>query len=196
MSNYTHQPDSKALSFSIIALKAVFKKHLIGKDKPYESLLREFLKYDYYDDDIGLPDTGKAVYSKVNINSGTYRKWLVQIHSDLMDLIQEEQAPALSYSKYHCLLVIRGQLKTSATIPMMLSHVPKIGEDICLPFLKATLLSESFYVNKITHRFSDRKHQIVLFLESGYFNAYLKMEDEKEYIVNRYEWIKKEHAKF
>lgn len=196
MSNYTHQPDSKALSFSIIALKSVFKKHLIGKEKPYEPLLREFLKYDYYDDDMGLPKSGKSVYSKVNINSGTYRKWLLQIHSDLMDVIEDQEPSALNYPKYHCLLVIRGRSKTSASIPMVLAHVPKVGEDIQLSFLKATLLSESFYVNKIQHHFSDTGHQIVLFLEPGHFNAYLKMEDEKEYIVNRYEWMKKERAKF
>lgn len=58
-------------------------------------------------------------------------------------------------------------------------HIPKVGENVSLPFLDSKVRSESFYVESVHHEFRSNKHEIFIGLKSGYFNAYWHFRKEK-----------------
>lgn len=53
-----------------------------------------------------------------------------------------------------------------------LSHVPRVGENIRLPFVSATMPLTSFYVENITHKFENNVQTIVITLKIGDYNEY------------------------
>jgi len=50
--------------------------------------------------------------------------------------------------------------------------MPRIGENITVPFLRAKVGTDSFYVQDIRHQFFGSTHLIDIDLKGGYFNSY------------------------
>ena len=88
------------------------------------------------------------------------------------------------------------EAKTYAHIETTFTQIPRVGENIELPFLKAKLETNNFFVNSIKHEFTDEQHEIILFLKPGNFNAFKKMKEEEEKHTNFYAWMKKEQEKW
>lgn len=55
---------------------------------------------------------------------------------------------------------------------MHLNYIPRIGENMDLPFIKAKLISDYLYVHNIRHWFNNDLHTIDIYLKRGFFNSY------------------------
>ena len=53
-----------------------------------------------------------------------------------------------------------------------LQHLPRIGECVTIPFLRATIGFDRFYVKDIRHDFSGTTHYIDIDLKGGFYNKY------------------------
>lgn len=53
-----------------------------------------------------------------------------------------------------------------------LSQIPRIGENITVPFLEAEIGCNCFYVQDIRHHFGGIIHTIDIDLKGGFFNSY------------------------
>jgi hypothetical protein len=63
-----------------------------------------------------------------------------------------------------------------------LKHVPKVGEQVEIPFFRARLGTETFYVQSVTHEFSDTKQTIVFELYPGFFNPFWYIRKGEAYL--------------
>tara|TARA_B110000114_G_scaffold169369_1_gene193228 strand:- start:95 stop:697 length:603 start_codon:yes stop_codon:yes gene_type:complete len=67
-------------------------------------------------------------------------------------------------------------------------HIPKVGENVSLPFLDSKVRSQSFYVESVYHEFRGNKHEIFIGLKSGYFNTYWHFRKEKAWATNEIDY--------
>ncbi|MEX2350242.1 MAG: hypothetical protein WD554_05130, partial [Flavobacteriaceae bacterium] len=138
------------------------------KSKQRYSQLIEFLSSkDYYnDDDLPYP-TLKEIEIKTGLKSYKIRKQLKEIYESLFnyeytfDFNKVEIFFHVDYFKNY------GTVKCSN-----LQHLPKIGENITLAFLKAKVGTDYFFVEDIRHQFEENKQTIFVHLKGGIYNSY------------------------
>lgn len=57
--------------------------------------------------------------------------------------------------------------------------VPRVGENIDIPFFKAYLDTTVFYVESISHELNDQLHEINIHLKRGYYNLFWHYRKDK-----------------
>lgn len=182
---------SKDLTLDITSMHR-FAEQLLGKGKDYEDLLKFLLSKDYYyDENISLP-TLKELQEELGIAYPLLRKQLSRIYEDIMNY--EENGLDFSINEVEYILSIH---YFENYISFKLNHlpvVPRVGEQMHIPFFRAGIGMSSFYVSSINHYLDDKKQSIHLTLKVGTYNqawhfrkdeAYLKGEVSlKEYYSN------------
>ena len=146
----------------------VYQKY---KEDPEFSLLLEFLKEKDYlnDDDIPFP-TLKLLSERLGIESTDVRKKLLKLYNKMFDY---ENGLILEFKRVEIEFWVHYLNRYAIFICRNLKHLPRIGENITIPFLRAKLGSDYYYVEDIRHRFEGITHFIEYRLNFGTYNSYL-----------------------
>jgi hypothetical protein len=140
----------------------------------YETLLAFLFKEDYYnDEDLAIP-TLKQIEKHTGLRTSQLRTQLKNIYKELFhhtfDFKKIEIFFDVEYFKRY------GYFKCNE-----LTNLPKIGENITIPFLKSKVGTDYFYVEDIRHYFDGQKQTIDIQLKGGYFNSYWYYRKHKAY---------------
>jgi hypothetical protein len=185
---------SKDIKLAVSHLPQLSQR-LIGIGKPYEPLLQEVIKIDPdgYDP---LP-TDKAMIKDLGITPTIFRKWIVQLYSDLIELLEDTDNPKLEINKlvHHITFQTKGKRFFFATI---LPETPRVGEHFYVDFFRPIYQYNHFYVDSISRYLMDGKMIVHIVLREQFLNGYVKFKEEKEEFEEWekgswywYEWVKK-----
>lgn len=180
-------------------------KKLLAKNKPYNELLRVLIEksHMYYDDDLPIP-TLKELCSETGISYGKIRKQIREIYSDLIWGDEVEPRITYSFSKITYGFSIKGFYKGRSLYLEIenLPVLPRIGEEIEIPYFEAYLNATQFHVDNIKHSFSSTRQEVIIYLKPGKYNLFWhyrkdQAEEEREvpiqdiYFLEDYELKKK-----
>lgn len=158
----------KRIIIDLLFIKEQVLKHF-KDDEKYQVLLNFITAKDYLDDnDIPIP-TFKEIEKQTGIKMYHIRKQLLEIYEELFD---EEKEYVFSFNQCEINLIIKYRNKFTNVKCISLNHIPRIGENIDLPFVKAKVGCDFFYVNDIRHNFYDKKQTIDIYLKCGIYNSY------------------------
>ncbi|MBI4947906.1 MAG: hypothetical protein HY840_16065 [Bacteroidetes bacterium] len=179
---------TKELLLSIPAMRKQALQ-LFGKGKPYEELLKEILKYDYYDDekDHHLA-SNKELQQKLNLTAGKIKKQLEQIHNNILDEAWNH-AGLFNYQMVEYDFYVQGwhnRLSFKGHIPVR----PTVGESFDMPFLRAVNNGMgNFYVERVQHELTDEKQIVHVWLKSGNYNSYEQFKKDKDEFERHERWL-------
>lgn len=111
--------------------------------------------------------TLKVLEEETQIKTYNLRKLLTEMYEALFNY--EE---ILDFGEVEINFIV-SYLKRNATFKCKnLGHIPRVGDNICLPFLKAKVGSNYFYVEEVRHNLENNKQTIDITLLGGFYNAY------------------------
>ena len=133
----------------------------------------EFLNTEkYLDEDLDIPfPKMKDVEAATGLNSYALRKILLQMHSEIFtydrklnlsfkDIIYHFH---ISYFDYRCQFTVD-----------YLTHLPRIGDSMSLPFVSALIPINYFYVQNIKHELENNTQIIIITLKVGSHSEYFR----------------------
>ncbi len=165
------------LLFIKIQLKELFKDN-----ENYHQLIGFMLSKDFLDSDEPLP-TMKSMEQSLGLTSHKLRKL---IHDLYEEMFGNELNHALKFNKleiYFDLHYFEGQygyFKCSD-----LAFIPRVGENMTIPFLKAKVGTDYFYVDSVRHSLEDEVQRIDIRLNSAFYNKYFHYEKHKAYELRK-----------
>ncbi|RIJ42669.1 hypothetical protein D1627_02095 [Pontibacter oryzae] len=152
---------------------------LLKQDKPYTKLLQHILiDNDYYSKSVPLPSI-KELAKALGLNYAELRRQILEVYDDLG--LGDEVVPTFSFPKVRYTFMLRGMTKDKYLylevdqLPVM----PRVGENINLPFFSAYMRTTQFYVENVEHEFTDGLQEVVFSLREGYFNSYWHYRKDK-----------------
>lgn len=170
---------SKDLMLDITSMHR-FAEQLLGRGKDYEDLLKFLLAKDYYyDENISLP-TFKELQEELGMAYPLLRKQLSSIYEDIMNY--EGNGLDFSINEVEYILSIH---YFENYVSFKLNHlpvVPRVGEQMHIPFFRAGIGMSSFYVSSINHYLDDKKQYIHLTLQVGTYNQAWHLRKDEAYL--------------
>lgn len=145
-------------------------KDLFKDDLEYKPIIDFVLAKDYLDEELDIPfPKMKDIEAATNLKSHILRKLLLKMHSKIFTY---ERKLNLSFNKviYH-FYISYFNYRCQFTIDK-LTHVPKIGETINLPFVSALIPINHFYVENITHELENDCQIVLITLKVGSYSPY------------------------
>ncbi|MET6989186.1 hypothetical protein [Sediminicola arcticus] len=154
----------KQILIDLLSIKdQVFKKYVGNVE--YKDLLDFLMAKDYYnEEDLPLP-TLKQIEAATGLRTYRIRRQLEIIYRELLNGSLEFNNVVISFNvEYH---KTYGHFKCSRLI-----YLPRIGENMRLPFLKAKMGIDFFYVTDVRQTFEGETQFIEINLKGGFYNAY------------------------
>lgn len=141
----------------------IFKKY--GGNDEYKDLLDFLMAKDYYnDDDLPFP-TLKQIEEATGLGTYRTRRQLETIYLELFDGFLDFKNVVINFTAEY--FKTYGYFKCSN-----LTYIPRIGENIRLPFFRAKMGTDFFYVTDIRQTFEGNTQHIEIILKGGFYNAY------------------------
>ncbi|WP_335967335.1 hypothetical protein [Galbibacter sp. PAP.153] len=139
-------------------------------DNPrYQKLLSFLLSKDFYNDDnLSIP-TLKEIEAETGLKSYHVRKQIEEMYEYLYDY---ESGFEFQFGKLEIFFWLNSNKKSACFKCKKMECLPRVGENITIPFLKAKMGRDYFYVEDIRHSFEGKKHIIDVHLSPGIFNLY------------------------
>jgi len=158
----------RKIVLSILSIKEqLYKKYKDNED--YRDILNYLMSKDfYYDDEIALP-TVRSIKEATGIKDYHIRKRIKKLYENMFEY---ESEPFLEFNTVVVECYIKNWRDSAFFTFNNIKYIPKVGENITLPFVEGKLSTELYYVESISHRFETDKQIITLTLQSGLFNAY------------------------
>lgn len=157
--------DSLATSKGIIRdfpyLRGIAKNYL-GKGKPYDRLLQYLIDADFYKDEDSRYPSVKELSSTLQIPYDKLRIQLNQIYSDLIHHYNSGLAFSLKRTTYE--FVLKAYEKYIRINFDNIPFVPRVGEEIIMPYFRHFTLFQLFYVEKIRYEFRENDELAVIVL--------------------------------
>ena len=170
---------SKGVLLDISSMRN-FAIQLIGKGKKYEALLKLIVEKDYYNDDgLKLPSINE-IKERLGMSYEKVRKQLFEIYDDLLNHTENNIVFSLKKVEYVFFLTYfdNNAILTINELPVM----PRIGEQIWIPYFKEKVGTDLFFVNSVDHYFYDTKQSISISLSPGSYNYYWKIRKDEAYL--------------
>lgn len=146
-------------------LKELFKDKI-----EYQPIIEFILAKDYLNDDLDIPFPKiKDVEEGTGLKSHTLRKLLLQMHERIFSY---DRKLNLSFKKVLYHFHIRYSDHSFDFTMDKLTHLPRIGENISLPFVSTFTSLNWFYVDSIKHEFAENYQVVILILKEGDYNEY------------------------
>ena len=159
---------TKQVLIDILSIKFQVKKIFENREE-FNSLLTFLCEKDYYnDDEIPFP-TLKEIESRTGLNGNQLRKQLLKIYNELFNYDSKYN---LEFNETEYVFYLNNNKVYASFTLKKLINLPRIGENITIPFLKAKVNSDFFYVDDIRHSFESNIQRIDIFLLSGMYNSY------------------------
>lgn len=165
------QVSIKQIIIDLIYLKDQLRE-LFQERKEYESIIEFITAKDYLDEDLNIPYPKlKDVESATELKSHILRKLLLKMHTEIFTYERKLNLSFknvlyhfyISYFDYRCQFTVD-----------YLTHLPRIGDSISLPFVSATIPINFFYVEDIKHELENTTQIIIITLKVGSFNEYFR----------------------
>ena len=137
-------------------------------NEQYKTLLDFLRTNDFSDDDVPYP-TLKEVEKSTGLSSGQLRK---QIENIYLSLFTEFEKPLIKIRKKEYWFNLEFLKRYAMFRFTGMDYIPKVGEHISLPFVRAKIGYDYFYVRKIDHHISNDTHVVDIFLKGGFYNQY------------------------
>lgn len=147
-------------------LKVLFKER-----EEYHAIIEFVTAKDYLDDELDIPlPRMKELEEATKIKMHTLRKLLLKMHSEIFNF---DGRYSLSYKKviYHFHVSFLDNYRCQFTVDHLV-HLPKVGEQISLPFIKASLPVNYFHVENINHELENDIQIITITVKSGSYSEY------------------------
>ncbi len=172
------QPISiKQVLIDLISIMPQVFKEFKDNDR-YAQLLNFLNTKDYYNnDDIPYP-TLKQIETETELKSYHIRKQLKEMYDKLFDYDYDY---SFDFNDLEIIIHVEYYKRYASIKCKKLQYIPRIGENITHPFLKAKIGTDYFYVQDIRHHFETNKHIIELFLKGGIYNSYWYHRQHKAY---------------
>ena len=151
---------------------------LFANEEKYKSLVSFMMSKNFLESNEPLP-TIKSMEQILGLRPHKLRKL---IHDLYEEMFGNELNHALKFNKieiYFDLHYFEGQygyFKCSD-----LAFIPRVGENMTIPFLKAKVGTDYFYVDSIRHSLEYDVQRIDIRLNSGFYNKYFHYEKYKAY---------------
>ena len=143
----------------------------------YKPILDFLMAKDYLDDNIDLPSI-KDMEEILGIKMYHLRKTLINLYDDIFNT---ENGVKFEFKSVEISFFLKNFDNTQSFICKDIGYIPRVGEDLDLPFVQARLNTSFFYVDSITHCLQESKQIIYIYLKSGFYNSYWKIRrDEAE----------------
>lgn len=170
-----HAPSPKHILVDLLSIHCQLKT-LFKDDKGYSSIINFLDSKDYYNDpDIPYP-TLKEVQLATGLSPTHLRKKLSEMYERLFGY---EIPIRMDFSKTEYNFYLENNKIYEQFTLSELRHLPRVGEEFHIPFVKASLGTELFYVEKISHIFESDIHRIDIWLKEGFFNSYWKIRKDE-----------------
>ncbi len=173
------QLSSKQIIIDISSMRSIATQ-LLGKGKDYEQLLETILSKNSYYKEYYLPPSLKELQEETGLKYPVIRKCLNNIYTDL--LMHDEIGIDFSIKEVEYVFDIKRYSKYTSFVVKNIPVLPRVGDEVYFPFLKAKVGTSSFYVHSIDHSFDDTKQSIGISLRVGSYNKFLEMRKDEEYI--------------
>ena len=147
-------------------------KELFKDRKEYQSIIEFILAKDYLNEDLNIPYPKlKDVEAATELKSYILRKLLLKMHTEIFTYERKLNLSFknvlyhfyISYFDYRCQFTVD-----------YLTHLPRIGDSIRLPFVSALIPINYFYVEDIKHELENNTQIIIITLKVGSFNEYFR----------------------
>lgn len=170
---------SRQLLSDIKSMKS-HTKQLFGKGKKYEHFLRCILNLNYFRDDVYTPISLKEIQKVTGLKYPIVRKYLHQIYQDLLK--HEENHLDFSVQKVQYNFIMYYFNNEACLTVNHLPVVPRVGEQVEIPFFKAKVGRTTFFVKSIDHLFLDDMHRVDFILAPGNYNYYWHLRKDEAYL--------------
>ncbi len=175
----------KEITMAILSMPKLAAS-LLHKGKDYDALLLEILKEDLFSDDHQIL-TPKELQTKLKLSYERFRKQINLLYEDFMKSISGPDTILGTGDKLcevyvHC-------FQKKVTFYVRLSELPRVGEQMQLPFIRPIVGLDLFHVQSVTHAMLNDRLNFELWLSPGYFNLYEHFEKDKAKSEDRYDCI-------
>jgi hypothetical protein len=147
-------------------------KELFKGRKEYQSIIEFILAEDYLNEDLNIPYPKlKEAEVATGLKSYTLRKVLLKMHSEIFTY---ERKLNLSFKNvlYH-VYINYFDYRCQFTVDY-LTHLPRIGDSMSVPFVSALIPINYFYVDDIKHELENNTQIVIITLKVGRFNEYFR----------------------
>ena len=168
------QDSSLSLKQVILDISSMrnFAAKLLKEENTYNKILEYLIfKNIYYDEDAHLPLI-KDIIKELNITYGKFKKELLKLYSELIDQDYENPKIPFCFSEVEYFFSLQSYGIYAHFTAKHLRHIPRVGEAVDIPYFRAKLGGDYFFVEKINHEFYDGKHVIYITLKRGFYNKY------------------------
>lgn len=173
---------SKDITLDISSMRS-FAYKLLGRGKDYDALLKVILEKDIYnDDDVKIPSI-KELMERLNMPYSKVRRDLNEIYKDLEN--HKSLGIEFPIRKVEYCFSMRYFDNRGYFILDQLPVVPRIGEEIHLPYLRAKVGTEWFYVESVSHYLDDEKQSVHITLRPGSGNIYFRFAKDEALLKGR-----------
>ncbi len=167
----------KRAFLDLLFIKIQLKELFSGNEK-YKQLIEFMFSKDFIESDEPIPSL-KQMGIDLNLKPHTLRKQILNLYNDVFDLDKDNFLVFNNTEIYFDLNYFendRGYFQCKN-----LSYIPRVGENITIPFLKAQVGTDYFYVDNIRHTFESNIQRIFISLKSGFYNKFFHYEKYKAY---------------
>lgn len=172
-----HVPSTKDMMFDIVQMPSRARK-LLGRNARYERLLQYLINLNYPEnEDCHIPSL-KEIATVLDIKYDHVRKEIGMIYHDLNFDFDQPTIP-FEFNRVLYEFSVKGIQNVIWMEVTSLPVIPRVGENIDLPFFKAYLGTTSFYVESIQHDFRDNQQIIHFRLKDGRYNLYWHFRKDK-----------------
>jgi len=144
--------------------------NLLDRGKEYDGLLRHILDENYYYDQHKRIPAIKDLLKEMGLSYGKIKRLLEMIYQDLLDQIDPSLHFDFQEVEYHFIISFYHHWHMFKV--KNLAVMPRVGEQVHVPFFKALVGIVSFHVKSIEHLFDDNKQIIRIDLKPFKYNLY------------------------
>lgn len=137
-------------------------------NEEYMELLNFITAKDYLEDNNPLP-TFKEIEKQTGIKMYHIRKRFLAMYNELFE---SEEEFIFDFKACDIIFFIKNHEKYASFKCNNLNYIPRIGENVDLPYVKGQVDCDFFYVDDIRHSFEGKKQSIYIEVKCGMFNPY------------------------
>ncbi|MFV8373041.1 hypothetical protein [Flavobacterium sp. LB2P74] len=147
-------------------------KDLFRDRKEYQPIIEFLSDKDYLDDDLDIPfPRMKDIEEATGLKSHILRKILLKMHSEIFTYDRKLNLTFkkvlyhffISYFDYSCQFTVD-----------CLTHLPRVGDNISLPIISASIPINYFFVEDIKHELENDTQVIIITLKVGSYSEYFR----------------------
>lgn len=170
---------SKGMLLDICSMRSRAIK-LLDQTNEYNSLLKCITDKDYYyDEDLRLPSL-KDFAQMVNLKYDKARRQLKKIYLELCSLEFDSKFP-FEFNETEIWVSLEGYNEIKGFTIKNLPYLPRVGEQIQVPYFKEYTGTNYYHVRSINHELFDNKHVILILLKYGLFSPYWNLRKDQAY---------------